>query len=152
MRRYIAKFSFVALLCFAAIGCDENLSDIAGPSTPDLEPTFASIQQFVFETAETGGRRNCTACHTNINRPNGPAAGLNLLHDVAYDQLVNVASQNKPGAIRVVPGNADASYIVHKVEGRPGIVGARMPINGPYLSDGQILILKRWIDLGAPRN
>ena len=37
-------------------------------------------------------------------------------------------------------------------EGLPGIVGVRMPFNGPYLSDGQILIIKRWIETGAPRN
>jgi hypothetical protein len=150
MRRYIRTFSVVALLCCSSIGCDEKLSDIAGPSTPDLAPTFASIQQLVFETAETGGRRNCTACHHDVGRT--PAGGLNLMHDRAYDSLVNVASPNKPGAIRVVPGNADASYIVHKVEGRAGIAGVRMPLNGPYLTDGQILILKRWIDIGAPRN
>jgi hypothetical protein len=150
LRRYIGTFTFVTLLCLSAVGCDEKLSDIAGPSTPDLEPTFTSIQQLIFETPETGGRKNCTACHHNVGRT--PAGGLNLLHDVAYDNLVNVASAAKAGAVRVVPGSADASYIVHKVEGRPGIAGARMPLNGPYLSDGQILILKRWIDLGAPRN
>ena len=150
MRRHIGTFSFLALLCFSAIGCDEKLSDIAGPSTPDLAPTFASIQQLVFETAETGGRRNCTACHHNVGRV--PAGGLNLLHDVAYENLVNVASTGKPGATRVVPGNSDASYIVHKLEGRAGIVGVRMPFVAPYMSDGQILILKRWIDIGAPRN
>ena len=62
-------------------------------------------------------------------------------------------SRLKPGAIRVIPGDPDNSYLVHKVEGRPGIVGLRMPFSGPpFLSDGQILILKRWIELGAPRN
>ena len=31
-------------------------------------------------------------------------------------------------------------------------VGRRMPNNGPpYLTDGQILILRRWITVGAPR-
>jgi hypothetical protein len=76
---------------------------------------------------------------------------MNLEHDIAYSQLVNVPSARKAGAVRVIPGNADDSYIVHKVEGRPGIVGARMPFNGPFLTEGQILILRRWIDLGAQR-
>jgi hypothetical protein len=53
----------------------------------------------------------------------------------------------------VIPGDPENSYLVHKVEGRPGIVGVRMPTVGPpYLTDGQILILKRWIANGAPRN
>ena len=72
---------------------------------------------------------------------------------VAYDQIVNVPSARKAGAIRVIPGDPENSYLVHKIEGRAGIVGARMPISGPpFLTDGQILILKRWIALGAPRN
>jgi hypothetical protein len=52
-----------------------------------------------------------------------------------------------------VPSDPENSYLIHKVEGRAGIVGNRMPNNGPpYLSAGQILILKRWIEIGAPRN
>ena len=76
-----------------------------------------------------------------------------LTHDVAYDQIVNMPSAKKAGAIRVIPGDADNSYLVHKVEGLPDIIGVRMPYSGPpYLTDGQILILKRWIALGAPRD
>jgi len=75
-----------------------------------------------------------------------------LDHDSAYDAIVNVASPRKTGALRIVPGNPDASYLVQKVEGASGIVGVRMPQGGPYLSDGQIMILRRWIQLGAPRN
>jgi len=72
---------------------------------------------------------------------------------VAYDQLLNVASRGKPTATRVVPGDADNSYIVQKLEGASGIVGRRMPFAGaPFLTDGQMLILRRWIAIGAPRN
>lgn len=150
MRRHFPLLLLCATLVITTTACDEKLADIAGPSTPNLEPTFASIQREIFETPESGGRRNCTACHTNVGRT--PAANLNLLPAVAYDQIVNVAAQNKPGAIRVIPGNADGSYLLQKIMGAPGIVGARMPTNGPYLADGQILILRRWIELGAPRN
>lgn len=78
---------------------------------------------------------------------------MNLLHDFAFDSLVNTSSGQRPGTPRVAPGNPDGSYIIHKVEGRVGITGRRMPFNGPpYLTDGQILILRRWIQTGAPRN
>jgi hypothetical protein len=131
-------------------GCDEKLSKLAGPS-PNLEPTFASIQANIFESADSAGRVACIGCHTSTGRT--PAAGLNLNHDVAYDQIVNVASRNKPSATRIVPGNPSGSYLVQKVEGAPGIVGLRMPFSGaPFLTDGQLLILRRWIELGAPRN
>ena len=133
-----------------ATACDEGLSTLAGP-TPNLEPTFASIQSEVFETTDSSGRTACIRCHTNVGR--NPSAGLNLTHDVAYDQLVNVPSRNKPGAIRVVANDPENSYLIQKLEGRPGIVGNRMPNGGPPdLSEGQMLILKRWIEIGAPRN
>jgi hypothetical protein len=55
--------------------------------------------------------------------------------------------------VRVLPGDPENSYLIHKVEGRPGIVGLRMPRSGPpYLTDGQILVIKRWIEIGAPNN
>ena len=132
-----------------ASACDEKLSKLAGP-TPNLQPTFSSIQTEIFETSDATGRKACTTCHTNVGR--NPSGGMNLAHDVAYDQIVNVASARKPGAIRVVPGDPENSYFIHKVEGRSDIVGVQMPIGGPYLTDGQILILKRWIAIGAPRN
>ncbi len=138
----------VTLALFTA--CDEKLSKIAGPS-PNLEPTFSSVQRNIFESADSAGRVACIGCHTSTGRT--PSGGLNLNHDVAYEQLVNLASRGKPTAVRVVPGNPDASYLVQKVEGASGIVGRRMPFSGaPFLTDGQILILRRWIAIGAPRN
>jgi hypothetical protein len=137
-------------ITLASLGCDEKLSTLAGP-TPDLDPTFASIQKDVFETTDTAGRISCVTCHTDVGRT--PAGGLILLHDRAYDQLVNVSSTEIPSLMRVDPGNPDRSYMVHKIEGRAGIVGRRMPFNGPpYLTDGQILIMRRWIERGAPRH
>jgi len=147
------RFVGTALLLGAAImigACDESLSTIAGP-TPDLEPTFSSIQHDVFETTDAAGRAACVNCHNTANRAR--AGGLNLEHAVAYDQLVNVPSFEQPAIMRVAPGNSDASYMIHKIEGRPGIVGVRMPFNGPpYLTAGQIQIIRRWIDDGAPRD
>ncbi len=140
----------IAVLCTAAAACDESLSQLAGP-TPDLQPTFASIQKNIFETTDSAGRTACVVCHSATGR--APSGGLNLNHDVAYDQLVGAAVREKPGAVRVIPGDPDSSYLVHKVEGLPDIVGRRMPFNGPpYLTDGQITIIKRWIANGAPRN
>jgi hypothetical protein len=138
------------LAVVALAACDEKLSSLAGP-TPSLEPTFSSIQQQIFENGDSSGRAACTTCHTSTGR--NPAGGLNLNHDVAYGQLVNVASREKPTVARVVPGDAENSYLIQKLEGAPGIVLRRMPSNGPpYLTDGQLLILKRWVAIGAPRN
>ena len=128
--------------------CDEKLSTLAGP-TPNLTPTLATIQSEVFEKTDSSGRPACTNCHTAVGR--NPAGGMNLTHDVAFDNLVNVPVRGKAGETRAIPGNPDNSYLIKKLEGTPGIVGQRMPIGGLYLTDGQILIIRRWIANGAPR-
>jgi hypothetical protein len=145
MRRTIHAL-LIASVAIIGSACDESLSSIAGP-TPNLPPEFASIQLHVFADGDSSGRRACVACHNA--RQAAFVAGLILEGDDAYERLVNAPSRNKPGAILVVPGDAEASYLIHKVEGRPEIAGLRMPFNGPYLSDGQIAILKRWIDVNG---
>ena len=62
---------------------------------------------------------------------------------------VGAGSRGRPGETRVVPGNPEASYLIHKLEGRSTIAGVRMPVGGPYLTQGQIDVIKRWIELGA---
>jgi hypothetical protein len=150
MRRSVRALCALAGVGLLAAACDEKLSTLAGP-TPSLQPTFASVQAEVFEKTDSAGRAACTSCHTSTGR--NPLGGLNLNHDVAYDQLINVPARGKPGAIRVIPGDPENSYIIHKLEGAPDIAGRRMPFSGPpFLTDGQLLIIKRWIAIGAPRN
>jgi hypothetical protein len=138
----------VALLVVSvgSAACDESLPSITGP-TPNLVPTFSSIQNEIFNNGDSSGRVACIQCHNAVG---AFFNGLNLTQNVAYANLVNVSSRGKVGAIRVIPGDGENSYLIHKLEGRPGIVGLRMPFNGPpYLTDGQILVIRRWIDLGA---
>jgi hypothetical protein len=77
--------------------------------------------------------------------------GLNLTGD-SHAALVNVPSRERPELMRVKPGDPENSYLIHKMEGRPSIIGLRMPFSGPpHLIEGQILVVKRWIEIGAPR-
>jgi hypothetical protein len=138
----------VVLLVLLTAACDESLREFAGP-TPDLEPTFSSIQRDIFNATDSAGRPACTGCH---NAFGARINGLNLADSTAYSVLVNVASVGKPTAIRVRPGDPEGSYLIQKIEGAPGIVGVRMPQTPPYLTAGQIAIIRRWIELGAPNN
>lgn len=137
----------VLVAALSASACDESLRDVAGPS-PNLQPTFASIQREIFSASDSSGRASCTQCHTNVGRT--PAAGLALNEGAAFAALVGQASRAKPGAVLVVPGDPDGSYLIHKLDGRSDIVGQRMPrTSGPFLTPGQSSILRRWIALGA---
>jgi hypothetical protein len=144
-RLALAALGLAATLAGAA--CDEKLSDVAGP-TPNLVPTFSSIQQEIFNTTDSSGRLACINCHTDAGRT--PAGGLLLLEGRSYQALVGQPSRFKAGAIFVVPGDPDASYLIHKLDGAADIAGSRMPRGtGPFLTSGQMQIIRRWIELGA---
>jgi len=145
--RHLALAALVLAVGIAGAACDEKLSDVAGP-TPSLTPTFSSIQREIFNTTDSSGRLFCIGCHTDSGRT--PAGGLVLLEGRSYQALVGQPSRFKAGAIFVVPGDPNASYLVQKLESAADMVGTRMPRgSGPYLTSGQMQIIRRWIELGA---
>src|SRR6185295_7602263 len=108
--------SILLLLCLTVVGCGGNTSTLAGPTpppaatpAPNPEVTFSIIQRDIFETSDANGRTACANCHTSTGR--SPAGGLDLSHAAAYSQLVNTPTRAMPGAMRVVPGDPDRSYL-----------------------------------------
>jgi hypothetical protein len=149
MKRFLL-FTLCMTAGFVCASCDEKLSSITGP-TPNLTPTLSSIQREIFNVTDSSGRLACIQCHTDQGRT--PSGGLVLLEGRSYQQLVGRASVGKPGATLVIPGDPENSYIIHKLEGRTDIVGQRMPRgNGPFLTEGQTLVIRQWISDGAPNN
>lgn len=67
----------------------------------------------------------------------------------SFASLVDVDSIEIITLKRVAPGDSENSYLVWKVEGRPTIVGGRMPLGGPMLSQAEIDMIRDWIDSGA---
>jgi hypothetical protein len=145
--RVLLVFALLALLTRCAgngTGLDENGNPI-GSDNPDLPvafpPTFTNIQENVFN-------RICVACHFGANAPQG----LRLDEAFAYDVLVNVASVERPELFRVRPGDPNNSYLIHKLEGGPNIVGGQMPLNISPLPQETINAFRVWISQGAQRN
>lgn len=145
MRLRLLCLGLAAAVFIGTVACDESLSDLTGP-TPNLKPTFSSIQREIFDTTDSSGRLACVSCHNGRN----PFAPMSLQAATSYAVLVNVSSVERQELLRVNPGNPDASYLVHKLEGGPNILGARMPRGtGPFLSEGQMLVIRQWIARGA---
>lgn len=117
------------------------IGSINGEMPPTPPPTFSSIRTQIFEIW-------CVACHSGVGR----AGDLRLDANAAYDELVNARSVGKPGAVRVIPGDPNDSYLIHKLEGRSDIIGGRMPMGGPFLPQTDIDMIRTWIAQGAPNN
>lgn len=145
----------LALLVGAVILCgcagngsglnDEGLPIGSAPpssSSPGGEVTadFQSIQEHVFTPI-------CSPCHSGAGAPEG------LMLDAAhsYNLLVGTPSTEVPTLDRVKAGDPDNSYIVLKIQGSPGIVGARMPFGETPLPQSTIDAIRQWITNGAPQ-
>lgn len=111
------------------------------PPPPPANSTFQTIQSTIFTPI-------CTGCHAGANAPQG----LRLDAANSFAMLVNVASAEVPGLLRVNPGNPNQSYLVQKIEGTAA-VGVRMPANGPpFLTQAQIDLVRSWISAGATQS
>ena len=138
------KGFFVFAVGFVLAGCagDGTGLDANGrpiPPGPPANSDFQEIQDTIFSPI-------CAGCHVGGGAPQG----LRLDEGNSYAMLVNVASAEVPGTLRVNPGNPNASYLVQKIEGTAA-VGVRMPANGPpYLPQDRIDLVRRWISAGAP--
>ena len=140
------RFGVVAVAAaMMAAGCGSSSS----PTTPSPTPSGPTFSQQVQAQILTPA---CVSCHTDEGRV--PAANLNLRPGAAYPNMVGVTSwiNGKAGAIRVIAGNPSGSYLVQKLEGTTGIVGAQMPRNAAPLSTAQIALIRQWIQNGAPNN
>jgi hypothetical protein len=90
------------------------------------------------------------ACHGGASPVNFPSCDA----DRWYDAMVNVPSRQASGMDGIEPGDAEKSYLVHKLRGTHGMVGgggARMPIADVPLTDEEQAALEAWITNGATR-
>jgi len=143
------KVSWAALgLVSCVVGCagngkglDQNGQPIGsggttgGPVTAD----FQSIQDNVFTPI-------CSKCHIGAGAPEG----LQLDATHSYNLLVGVPSVEEPSLLRVKPSDPANSYMFHKIEGAPGIVGGQMPLGETPLPQATIAAISQWITNGAP--
>jgi hypothetical protein len=91
----------------------------------------------------------CSPCHTTNPTPSG---GLSMATpELAYANLVahGVGASACSAQVRVVPGDASASYLIAKLRGTAGICGAQMPRGRPPLPESEILTIEAWIN-GLP--
>ena len=87
----------------------------------------------------------------NVGCHPGGGAPFSLRSDDSYNGLVNVDATMGPcaGIKRVLPGNADNSALIKRLE---GTCGTRMPSGADQLSATNIQRIRTWITQGALNN
>lgn len=124
-----------------------------GGGTVDCEVP-ESTWSWVYTCLFSGTTCTNAGCHGST----APAGGLALpdvasAHAALVDQAPGDMSPSCMGAgAYVIPGDADGSLLIHKLEGvdasGTAVCGSRMPV-GPLLSQEEIDIVREWIDAGA---
>ena len=128
---------FSLLVGAAALSaCGDKGDDSGAEGGPSEPATWEEVRDDVL--APSCG---FSSCHT----PPG-SAQFGVDNETAEDEWVNVESVNKPGAILVVPGDADASYLIQKMEGADGISDDPMPPPAGGLDAAKIERVRSWID------
>jgi hypothetical protein len=123
-------------------GLDQNgqpIGSSGGTSGGPVTADFQSIQDNVFTPI-------CSVCHIGAGAPEG--LQLDAAH--SYNLLVGVPSAEQPNLLRVKPSDPNSSYMLHKIEGPPGIVGGQMPLGETPLPQATIAAISQWISNGAP--
>jgi hypothetical protein len=132
----------IAATLLIACEADPRVGARAAPDAGVPAGTFSSIAQDVLVPLCA-----TSACHAGGIPPlNAP---VNLELENAYDQLVNVPSEQQPTMELVAPGDPEGSYLLNKLRyGDPLCVGQVMPPSG-QLDDATIAAIEAWIREGA---
>ena len=110
-----------------------------------FDSTWEAIQAVAFEKP---------GCTNSLCHGAAAAGGLDLSPDVAYDNLVGVASEAS-SLSRISPREPAASFLYHKLWAKTfsdtyAISGSPMPPAGPGLTKNAVEVIRVWIEAGAP--
>jgi mono/diheme cytochrome c family protein len=111
---------------------EEQPNDSAAPDPrEDGQITYGEVAR-IFGQA-------CIRCHSDNGIMDEPPEGLRL---DSYEAILAGGER-----IALIPGNAQASEIVRRIE---GLASPRMPFDGPpWLSDEDAVLIRDWIEAGA---
>ncbi len=143
-RRHVNLYAIGLGLALLATSCTKDEGPLFVPKpVPDdpgvpIDTAYFATEVLPIFTA------HCWTCHP-------PMAEMDLSASEAYNNLVDVTSTNHAPAIRVVPGDPDASVLWNKVTFTEEY-GLGMPPDGTFLSAEELVIIRDWIQQGASNN
>lgn len=146
--RSMQRCAAISAMSVLALAITVAPSDAATCGTGTFDSTFELIQKVVFENH---------GCTNNLCHGTAASGGLSLEPEHAYANLVDVAAQSVPGWLRVRTGEKDHSLLWLNLAAKtlPNDYHAplrAMPLDPvPPLTEDELELVRRWIEIGAPR-
>lgn len=151
MKKVYILLSFVLLLFISFSACTKQTD--ATDTTANA--TFNVIQDQIFSMSCA-----VTGCHATTSDASYTQHGLVLAKGQSYGNLMGKLARNAAAATLKVqlvkPNDADNSFLFHKITCQSAHhaanagFGSQMPLGGGYLTNGQVELVRRWINAGAP--
>ena len=149
MRPNLQFFLRVPLLSMVLAGCSNDDAELLG-ETFDTSSLSMSVQPIFDANCAFSGCHGGSAPQANMSleAPNIFKTGIGI---------VGVPSLETTLLLRVMPGDSNASYLIHKLEGtqlRPSVGGCcdQMPQGVQPLNSATIQVIRDWIDQGSQNN
>lgn len=138
----------VVLLALAACGPDVGADPPSSSSVEDpLHVETTVVEGSLDDLHDRVISRSCAGqaglCHNGQFEPNLSTPAL------AFAGLVDAPSLERPGSVRVVPGDPGASLLVDKLRDRD--VLSQMPLGAHPLEEKDLAAIESWIARGARR-
>ncbi len=91
----------------------------------------------------------CITCHAPGGFAQMEGIPWDFREDTAFDDLVDRISSQDENFTLVVPGDPDSSLMFLKISSEFPPVGEMMPLGGPPLTDGDVQLIRAWVEQGA---
>lgn len=128
---------------WVACGTDEpTTSASTGDSGATAAPTFTQVREQILAPS-------CAQSMCHATEADAVANGFWLPVGGEWAAIVDVPSDAMDDQVLVVPGDADHSYLILKLEDAIGIQGSPMPPPIGNLQPDLIDMMRQWIDAGA---
>lgn len=133
--------------CRGSTDCVYRVDALADPPEPNWPSIYETlIQPFCADS-----------CHGPGEPDFREESQLDLSNiELAYDQMINRAAAGEDcgedAGILIVPGNADGSLLIDKMENNSPSCGDPMPSGGRLFPPEFMAVIRQWIDEGAAEN
>ena len=133
----------IATIYSYPIAADQRVGDTINLDVGTLDVgMFGVVNQFIFQ----GQATSCARCHSGAT----PAAGLDLSPTQAYRNLVGTAATKAPAMARVLPGNAQESFLYKVItEGDDNVSYSHPGLFADQSYAPFVEIIRNWIEAGA---